>query len=154
MKKNPEPRGTCFHPGSLACTVGYPESLTTGLADKVGEISLFLFVQRTNHRTEIVSELIKVKELVSNTGWARIHVPRFEFNARYSIPGIPFLHMYRGLDLVWCNSAGNSAFQMGHTVPSWHLFTRCSHILFHKLYRGLGDIKRLDRAPSLNGITI
>lgn len=80
------------------------------LADKAVEISLFLFVQRTNHGTKMVGEFIKAKELISNTGWARSHVPRFDFNACYSIPGIPFLHMSRGLGLVGCNSAGNSAF--------------------------------------------
>ena len=98
----------------------------TGLADKPGEFSLFLFVQRTNHGTKIVSKLVKVKELISNMGWSRSHVPRFEFNACYSIPGTPFLYMSRGLGLVACNSAGNSAFQMGHTAPPRHLFTRCT----------------------------
>lgn len=101
----------------------------------------------------MVGKFIKVKGFVSDVGWAKTHVPRSEFNAHSSIPSIPFLHMYKGLGLVGYNSACNSVFQTGHTAPPQNLFTGHSHILLHKLYQGLGDIKGLDRAPSLSGIS-
>ena len=42
----------------------------------------------------------KVIKPVSDRCWARTHIPMSEFNAHSSKLDIPFLHMYRGLDLV------------------------------------------------------
>ena len=90
----------------------------------------------------------KLMKLVSDRCWARTHIPMSGFNACSSIPGIPFLHMYRGLDLAGWDAVGNSAFLKGYTFPLMNLFTGWSHILFHILYQGLGHIRGRVRVPS------
>ena len=111
----------------------------------------FLLVQRTSHRTQMLGKLMK---LVSDRYWARTHIPISGFNACSSIPGIPFLHMYRGLDLAGWDAVGNSAFLKGHAFPLMNLFTGWSHNLFYQLYQGLGHIRGRVRVPSHIVITI
>ena len=111
----------------------------------------FLLVQRTSHRTQMLGKLMK---LVSDRCWARSHVPMSGFNVCSSIPGIPFIHMYRGLDLAGWDAVGNSAFLKGHTFSLMNLFTGWSHILFHQLYQGLGHIRGRVRVPSCFAVTI
>lgn len=102
----------------------------------------------------MLGKLIKVKVLLSDTNWARTHIPRSEL-----VPISP----HQASSFYTCTEDGpcwvQFSWQFGfpngtHCPPPPNLFTRHSHILFHKLYQGLGDIKGLDRAPFLSGITV